>query len=585
MRFILPRLRATGILLLSLLVLLPWTARAQPLALDALFPEYDAWRVATVLFDPQGSLAPEDVVRRSAEFRRLDGAAGNLGRRAGAAWVKIPVRVSAVGSGRWVLEVDYAPLDQVDVFVINGARIETQARLGDQIPMGERREPARSHIVSLDLPPGQERVLLLRVQTTGSMLVPLWLRTPYGYADSESTEQALQGLLAGMALCLMLYSLSQWWVLRDPIFVLYAVTLGGTGAFFAALSGFGPQHLWGGHTWLSLNGAPFFILVGVCGAFLFVLRALEVDKLNRRVARVMMLSGGLAGVTALAFAAGLVSYSVAQGVGMALGPLPLLLVLPIAFRRMREGDRAATYVLMGWSVYSVGVVGIVGLLFGLFPVNFWTMHAFQFASLLEMAMWMLVLGERVQAIRRGAVALVGERDRMRSLAYTDPLTGLLNRRGLQDALTPMLLGCSPDRAVAVFLVDLDGFKPVNDVHGHETGDALLSAVGQRLRSLTRPQDPLCRLGGDEFVFAVPELTGPADAERLGQQILQAFDQPFDVNGIRCQVGLTLGYAIAPQDDISAAGLLKRADKAMYAGKLAGKNCLRRDQARPELATA
>jgi diguanylate cyclase (GGDEF)-like protein len=205
--------------------------------------------------------------------------------------------------------------------------------------------------------------------------------------------------------------------------------------------------------------------------------------------------------------------------------------------------------------------------------------------LLEMVMWMLVLGERVQVIRRGAVALRGERDHLRSLAHTDALTGLLNRRGLDESLPSLLAASSPRSALAVYLMDLDGFKPVNDRHGHDTGDALLAAVGQRLGAMLRPNDLVCRLGGDEFVFAVGGLPGPEEAERVGRKVLKAFQQPFEVNGVSCRVGLTLGYAIAPHDDLSAAGLLKRADAAMYAGKQAGKNCLRRGAATAALAGA
>lgn len=581
---------AVGMAWLCLLLsgLLP--AGAQPsaapvLLLDARQDRHDAWQVAQVLVDPQGDLSPADALARGAAFGALQTPPGNLGRRNGAVWLRVPVQVLAGSSGRWVLELDYAPLDRIDVFVVADGRIERQARLGDHVPMAERPEPARSHILSLDLPPGQPRLLLLRLESTGTLLAPLWLRTPNGYHQSESREQALQGVIAGMGLCLMFYSLTQWAMLRDPLFLLYTLTLAGTGAFFAALSGFGPQHLWGDVPWLVLNAPPFLILVGVCGAFFFVQRALEVPRFSPGISRVMTVSGTFAAATAVAFASGAIGYGTAQGIGMAFGPLPLLLVLPVAFRRWRGGDRSAGYVLLGWGLYSVGVLVIVGLLLGAFPVGFWTLHAFQFASMLEMVTWMLVLGERVQAIRRGAVAVLGEHARMRSLAQTDPLTGLLNRRGLDEALAPMLAGCSTRQVLAVYLLDLDGFKPVNDQHGHETGDALLVAVAQRLRAQLRSHDAVCRLGGDEFVVALAGLSGPEEAERIGLKILGAFQEPFWIHGLCCRVGMTVGYAVAPHDDLSVAGLLKRADAAMYAGKQAGKNCLQRGGATAGLSRA
>jgi diguanylate cyclase (GGDEF)-like protein len=100
-------------------------------------------------------------------------------------------------------------------------------------------------------------------------------------------------------------------------------------------------------------------------------------------------------------------------------------------------------------------------------------------------------------------------------------------------------------------------------------------VAQRLTAALRAQDVVCRLGGDEFVFVVGGLGEPSEADRVGRNVLQAFEQPFEVNDILCPVKITLGYALAPHDDLRAAGLLKLADAAMYEGKRAGKGCLRR----------
>jgi diguanylate cyclase len=178
-----------------------------------------------------------------------------------------------------------------------------------------------------------------------------------------------------------------------------------------------------------------------------------------------------------------------------------------------------------------------------------------------------------------------EREALRSLAHTDPLTGLPNRRGLQLELDAALPRASPERLLAVYLLDLDGFKAVNDRLGHDAGDDLLKAVAGRLRSHLRGRDVVARLGGDEFVVMAGELGADDDARRLGQKLLDEFNQPFMVRGQHCRVGLTIGYALAPFDGRDEASLLKRADAAMYAGKQAGKHCLRRGQASVGLSGA
>ena len=132
--------------------------------------------------------------------------------------------------------------------------------------------------------------------------------------------------------------------------------------------------------------------------------------------------------------------------------------------------------------------------------------------------------------------------------------------------------------IAIYMLDLDGFKPVNDRYGHDVGDALLIAVGHRLQAELRSSDVVARMGGDEFVVLACGLADEAAAHTVGHKLLAAFNQPFDAAGHRCDVGITIGYALAPQDSLSGADLLKRADAAMYAGKQAGRRRVLRSTA-------
>ena len=283
----------------------------------------------------------------------------------------------------------------------------------------------------------------------------------------------------------------------------------------------------------------------------------------------------VAGLSALAFALGLIDYRAAQQIGTALGPAPFVLGIPPAFVRARRGDRAALYVLIGWSVYAFGIFTMAALLRGLVDANVFTQNAFQIGAVLEMVMWMRVLGYRMEETRQAAEQAEKERETLRSLAHTDPLTGLPNRRGLELAVTAALAEAHVHQWLAVYLLDLDGFKAVNDRLGHEGGDALLREVARRLRACLRGKDVVARLGGDEFVVLASGLPDLSAATHVGEKLVAALDPPFDVAGETCRVGLTVGFALAPDEGANAATLLKRADEAMYAGKLAGKHCVRR----------
>lgn len=168
-----------------------------------------------------------------------------------------------------------------------------------------------------------------------------------------------------------------------------------------------------------------------------------------------------------------------------------------------------------------------------------------------------------------------ERDSLHSLAHTDPLTGLPNRRDLNASMAEAIRHAKPDRIVAVYMLDLDGFKQVNDQHGHNVGDELLIAVAARLQATVRESDVISRLGGDEFVVMSIGLNSAQQAMELGEKLLRAFNDPFALSAHTCRIGLTIGYALAPLDGRDAVSLLKRADAAMYAGKNEGKHCVRR----------
>ena len=158
------------------------------------------------------------------------------------------------------------------------------------------------------------------------------------------------------------------------------------------------------------------------------------------------------------------------------------------------------------------------------------------------------------------------------LAFYDPLTDLPNRALFFDRLGQALTQSKRDATLfALLLLDLDGFKAVNDAHGHETGDALLQAVGRRLRNCVRESDTVARMGGDEFIILLPRLGGPNDAARVADKVIEILAAPFSLVGRECRVGASIGICIAPDDGGDMETLLSHADAAMYQSKARGKN--------------
>jgi diguanylate cyclase (GGDEF)-like protein len=161
-------------------------------------------------------------------------------------------------------------------------------------------------------------------------------------------------------------------------------------------------------------------------------------------------------------------------------------------------------------------------------------------------------------------------DRLRHQALHDALTSLPNRSLFAERLSADVAGRSHDRLLAVLLVDLDNFKAVNDSYGHEAGDGLLVAVGERLRTAIRDGDTVARLGGDEFVISLPDCADRQVAIRVAQRILATLGEPFDIGGHNLSVHASVGVAVAGDGAETADDLIRDADVAMYSAKSRGK---------------
>lgn len=167
------------------------------------------------------------------------------------------------------------------------------------------------------------------------------------------------------------------------------------------------------------------------------------------------------------------------------------------------------------------------------------------------------------------------------LAFVDPLTRLPNRRLMEDRLQQALaFAARTEKLVAVCMMDLDGFKDVNDTFGHAAGDAVLVAVAGRLQQVVRTNDTVARMGGDEFVLLLAGLNDVGEAEEILARALAAVREPVRLAGEQpAQVSASIGLAVFPHDAQLAEDLLRRSDAAMYAAKRQGRNRCNRAQAR------
>jgi len=206
------------------------------------------------------------------------------------------------------------------------------------------------------------------------------------------------------------------------------------------------------------------------------------------------------------------------------------------------------------------VVGILGV--GNKPVDY-TQDDVEIVSYLADVTWQIVEQKRAE-------------ETIRKMAYHDPLTGLPNRLLFNDRLSVAMSSARRGKEhLALLVLDLDGFKEINDTRGHGVGDELLRCAAERLTRLVRESDTVARFGGDEFCLLLQGLTSAADAVTAAEKIVGGFERVFVLDGEEFRVTTSVGIALFPEDGTDGERLMRNADRAMYQAKRAGRSTYQR----------
>lgn len=532
------------------------------------------WSAVRVLREVDGRKTIDDVLRTPEAFVAPTGAHATLGTASGVTWLRIPLSVAPDAVGEWVFDVDYPPLQQLDIYAVRDGTVAQRWQLGSLRLFAERPLRSRNHAVPLTLQSGDGQVLYVRAASDGALVLPVRLSRPAAFHAAALFEQMVQGVLIGVALMLFAYSLIQGFLLREREYFSYAVLVIGSAMFSMLQFGTGTQFLWTDLFWFQRHAPGITSLVATLGSFLFFYQVLVDNATPRWFRRVMPAGAWLCGALLAVYCFDAFDNRTLTAIIAVLGLVPAGLALPIAIKRAWRRDEVGIALVLAWVVYTMGTFIITGVIRGQVGVSFWTLHSFQIGATLDMLMFMYVLGHRTRSIRQAAQRETYEKEILLSLAYSDPLTGLTNRRGLQDALVDAMKAARPNALVGLFVLDLDRFKPVNDRYGHDVGDDLLRVEAKRLRAAVRDGDTVARTGGDEFVVVVTGLRSEAEADQIANTLVTELSKPVSLQTVSdgpLSVGVTVGYALAPLQASDPHGLMLSADRAMYEGKQGGRN--------------
>lgn len=579
-----PRLR--WLLVLCLLLTSMWSGAATRLGDNT--EAQDLYALVDFLVDAEGDLGLDQVSQADAPFRSARERRDlSFGYRQGAVWLRLPLQSTARQTRSWRLELNYSSLDEVRLYDL-GADSMRLSRSGDTVPYGERSVGHRNPVFELVLQPGERRTLYLHAESQGSLTLGGSLMSARDFEQHSQLGYTVHAIYCGVLIALGLYNLLLFLALRERPFLYYVLFISAFALGMFAFNGLGPQYLWPqAEPWSNRMLAVSLTLATLLSA-VFARSFLDTRQWLPRWDRFLL---ALCAATALAVLASLL-----LPMHLALQTLSVisLLVTPTllitGFVCVGYRVPGARLFALAWLILLSGAVLLALRNFALIPTNFLTQHAMQIGSGLEMILLSFALAARFNELkhqREAALQLnekvlaqrVAERTEeleqanrlLSELALRDPLTGLANRTAQQQQLEQALARAQRrGEQLAVMLIDLDGFKPINDKHGHGFGDEVLVEVAQRLKQRLRDTDFPARLGGDEFVVICESVQSAEAAGQLAARLLQGLGSPIQVEGDTVHVGASIGIALSRGQD-NATTLIRRADAAMYKAKAAGRN--------------
>ncbi|QIB64638.1 sensor domain-containing diguanylate cyclase [Kineobactrum salinum] len=550
------------------------------------------------IVDAEGEL---DIGAIAANPEQLDWVAGtgetpSMGIIPDPVWFAL--RLDSSGDSRRLLAVSYPPLDHVDVYLLRQGRVLQHFVSGDQLPFESRTIGSRDFVFPLDFAAGAEYLILMRVQTTGALQLPVTLWDPDRFIEHTQHELVLQVLFIGILLALAAYNMLLYFAVRDRAYLWYVAYLVSYLLAQATLQGLGFQYLWPAAPAFNHFALPFFFAASFAAVGFFTHRFLNVKHYSE-VWSALVLAMAWAGVTIIAMSL-VLPYGLTLSIMIVATSIGSVLLFFCGCYLWWKGSALAPFYVVAWTLFLTGNLQYNLSKAGIVPYNAIYEYAPQFGTVLQVLLFSFALAYRINLERRQREqaqeqALVIQRqaneelelrveertnelkaayDKVKQFSQLDGLTQLKNRAYFDQALETEWSRHTRDTvSIAVVMIDADNFKDINDMLGHLCGDDCLRYLaGVCSDKVHRAGDIVARYGGEEFVVLLPatELEGAAAvAEEIRSEIAAA---PYQWNGQPVPLTVSIGVAACiPDRQQALEWLLRHADEALYAAKAAGRN--------------
>ncbi|EDY86149.1 diguanylate cyclase [gamma proteobacterium HTCC5015] len=572
---------------------------------DSLVEQMDCLPPARELLSVEAIKALPDAQWQQCSYSKSGGL--NQGYSDGNFWFRWQASPSDLD--RWI-EVDYPLLDHVDVYWVSQGEVVEEYQLGDQKPFNQRPVDHRNFLFPVPHNTG-EHTLYMRIQTTSAVQFSFRLWDLESFFEYDQQKIMALGVLYGMLIIMGLYNIFVYFAVRETVYLHYVGYVLSLLLFMVALNGLGYQYLWsrwgGLNDRILLQGIAFTIIFSLLFARDFLRIYPHTHPKSSRIVKIILWAA-----SGLVVASLFLPYFYVIRVLIICTILACVMGLFAGFYRQVEGYGVARFYLYSWSLFMLGAILVALNKFDVLPSNMITEYSMLFGTGVGTVVLSAALAVRLNdeknkryhaqaealRVQRESVELLEERvkertsalreanEKLEKLSNTDSLTGLNNRRSLDELLAmEVKRTCRTGAPLSAMMMDIDRFKAFNDTHGHQVGDACLKAVAGVIASTAqRPSDVVGRYGGEEFCVLLPDT--PLDgAQIIAERIRAAVENlDFTVSGQRVPVTISIGVSeLTYCASDSGKALVEAADEALYSAKSAGRNCVRLalDSSQPE----
>ena len=423
--------------------------------------------------------------------------------------------------------------------------------------------------------PGQITALLARVDGMENRRGPVpraSLTSRDRTMENKAGIQLAFGLLAGVLLGIFFYNITLFCALRYRVLAAYCALIAANlfyGAVWSSLLLWPFPEL---STAFQFDLSVFSIALCFFGTMLYVSAFLEEGMASPRLMKLMKIVVTVLVVTSfLRLSNPAIPWQLADRFDYSLYLSALALLFANCVIAWRRGSIAVRFFALAWTAPLAVILVRIAWGLGLLHFESAALDASVFLAIsLEGALSSVGLAWRLRQLQSERDEAEDRAQTLYELASADSLTGLANRRAFKQAFDNVLNNPAADTAFGIALIDLDGFKAVNDQLGHLAGDALLQTVSARLTRHSKAGDLVARLGGDEFAVLFRGTVGEEDVSARSTALLVSLCTPTEIGGVRVPVSASLGYALCPKHGESVADLMQAADAALYAAKKEGK---------------